>query len=248
MVKPLQVGPVLREAGIAGVVLLLFAFVSVFIPSAFSRSPRTSVWTEEGYGSFTASGFKSFKPANEPIDFRDIDYPLLSAAIFFETNRMRLKHGREALRYSRGLEAAAFSHARDMALLGFFSHEHPFDSGKKTLFQRMIGAGIRGGHMAENIGRAFGIRYNAGSLVVPPGDGAWEFREYRTGRVIERHTYNSLAEAVVASWMRSPRHRENILDRNLRYLGSGAYHFSDREFHGIDMFMTAQNFASKAGE
>ncbi len=225
---------------------LLFFFLFISAVPAFTAD--ASSWNDSLYKDYSCRGFASFAPANRPIDFDRIDYPLLNAAIFFATNCARLKNGMPPFGHSRALEKAAFLHSRDMVVDDFFSHENPYKQQKRSPFERMALVGVVRGEMAENIATDFGIRYRSGAPVIPPQNGNGNFREPATGRVIPCHTYNSLAAALVEDWMRSERHRANILNRNLRYLGSGAFHFRDRDFYGIDTFKVTQDFASDVPE
>jgi uncharacterized protein YkwD len=226
-----------RFSGIIFIVLIL----SVHAVTADATS-----WKKAFYRKFSYGDFRSFAPANRKIEFGDIDYPLLNAALFFATNSERARHGLKPFRHSGALEKAAFDHSKDMAEHGFFSHESPYKGQRRSPFERMASCGVNRGYRAENIATGFGIRYQSGSPVFPPHHYRGPFRDPGTGRTIPCHTYNSLAEAIVASWMRSEDHRDNILNRRLKYLGSGAFHFRDRSFYGIDMFDATQDFASYA--
>jgi uncharacterized protein YkwD len=208
-------------------------------------SQHTSVWNYSYYLEFDVDDFRSYGPANRTLDFDNLDYPLLSAAIFYETNRKRIKNGKKAFIYSRALEEAAFMHAQDMAELQFFSHHNPFDREKRTPFQRMALFGIDGGYRAENIAEMFGIQYEPGTPIMQPEKGGKIFRIFSTGSIIENHTYISYSEALLRGWMKSPGHRANILNDTLKYLGCGAFHYEDASFFDIDQFKAVQNFASQ---
>ncbi len=221
---------------------LLVVFLFAWSMPVFSAG--ASSWSDSLYRKYSCREFKSFAPAGRHIDFAHIDYPLLNAAIFFATNCARIKHGMSPLVHSRALEKAAFLHSKDMVKDDFFSHENPYKPLKRSPFERMAAVGVVRGDMAENIAIDFGIRYKSGNPVVPPSNGEGVFRDPDSGRAIPAHTYNSLAASLVEDWMRSERHRANILNRNLKYLGSGAFHFRDRDFYGIDTFKVTQDFAS----
>jgi uncharacterized protein YkwD len=206
------------------------------------------VWENSSYDLFTSASFKLYEPANEAIDINNIDYPLLNAAILFETNRMREKNGEKPFLHSAALEKAASLHSRDMAENGFFSHQNPFNPQRRTPSRRMALFGVKEGYRGENITEAFGIRYKPGSQLIPPETDDKIFRDYPAGNVIKPHTYNSLAEAVVAGWMGSTPHRANILNAHFRFLGCGAYHYENQAFYKMDQFKVTQCFASKVPE
>jgi uncharacterized protein YkwD len=201
-------------------------------------------WHDSMYERFTFEDFARYEPSGMEIDFTDIDYSLLNAAIFYETNRRRSQNGKPLFFHSAALERASSLHSRDMVEKGFFSHENPYDPKKRTPWLRMSIFGIEGGYVAENITEGFGIRYQSGTPVILPEGEEGEFRDYVSGEVIPPQTYRSFAESVVESWMRSPPHRANILDEQLHYLGCGAYHYKNKSFHGLDQFKVTQNFSS----
>jgi uncharacterized protein YkwD len=180
------------------------------------------------YDQYSASQFRSYGPANKQIDFSQIDYPLLNAAIFYETNRRRGQYGLHPYKHSAAMERAAFMHSIDMARGNFFSHNNYSDSRKREPSDRTALFG--GDGAGENIASTFGIQYEAGTRVssissIPP------------------HTYISFAAALLEGWMQSPGHKANILDSNgygYEYLGCGAYPIPGDEWR---MFYATQNFS-----
>ncbi len=223
-------------------------FFILTLLQSFSFAENSQVWDDSYYDRFTADEFMEYELSNHKIDFKIIDYQLLNAAVFYETNRMRVKHGMKPFIHSAALEKAAFVHSKDMVEQGFFSHDNPYDAKKRTPFQRMALFGVTGGYRAENITQTFGIQYKAGSPIIPPEHGNKLFRDFVTGEVLPNHTYNSLAADMVDGWMNSPDHRANILSVELKYLGCGAFHFEDRSSFDMDMFKATQNFASEVPE
>ena len=221
-----------------------FLLVAGLLGAQSKELQSQGLWNDSMYSRFTFDDFAHYEPSGREIDFSAVDYPLLNAAIFYETNRRRKRSGRTVFLHSPALERAASLHSRDMVEKSFFSHENPYDGKKRTPLLRMSASGIEGGYVAENIAEAFGIRYNAGSPVVPPEGEGGPFKDFTTGKVIPPHTYRSLAESVVEGWMRSPPHRANILDPALRYLGCGAHHYRNGSFYGLHQFKVTQNFSS----
>jgi uncharacterized protein YkwD len=216
-------------------------FLGLSIPAATTAD---SIWNESYYAAYDASSFQNYAYAREAIDFDNIHYALLGAAIFYATNDMRVEHGKNPFVHAQPLEDAAFMHARDMVRLDFFSHTNPREPEKRTFTQRLAMFGVEQGYRAENISEMFGIRYNQGSPLIPPGSSGGEFRDYETDKIIQRHSYISLAEALLKGWMRSTGHRANILDSRMVYLGCGAYHYRNQSFYGMHQFRAVQNFAS----
>jgi uncharacterized protein YkwD len=226
------------------VIMLMALFCTV----PFITVIADTVWDESLYGTYDAASFGNYAHAREPIDFDNIHYNLLNAAIFYETNRMRLKHGRDPFIHAQSLEDAAFMHATDMVRFNFLSHTNPHESKKRTFTQRLAMFGVEQGYRAENISEMFGIRYVPGSPLIPPDTAGAAFKDFNTGKPIQRHSYLTLAEALLNGWMNSSGHRANILNSNLIYLGCGAYHYKNKSFYGMDQFKAVQNFASNVSD
>ncbi|MDW8205816.1 MAG: CAP domain-containing protein, partial [Cytophagales bacterium] len=175
-----------------------------------AHKPVRQKWTRKMYEEHDYKSFAKLPMANQVIDFNDIDYALLNAAIFYATNWQRDKHYQKPLRYSAALEKAAFEHSKDMVQHNFFSHTSPI-KGRETHDKRIRAAGVSGGYMGENIA----------------------YHSHVT------NTYLNQAKKIVAGWMNSPGHRQNILSSHYQYLGCGAYvgkystvatqNFSDRD-------------------
>ena len=208
--------------------------------------PRT--WSDAHYRIFTVSKFTGYRPANQEIDFKNVDQELMGAAIFYETNWRRLKHRKRPFRYSPALRRAALGHATDMVKLDFHSHVNPDDPRKKTLRQRLALAGVTRCARSENVAYIPGRRYPVVSR--KPGSGRVKIDPSNVPRP---HTYASFAKALVDGWMFSPGHRKNILSGATTYLGCAAVYCEQKllsargKVYRADYFKACQNFASKRG-
>lgn len=198
-------------------------------------------WSDENYN-LSYDEFMTIEKLQEQLDFYDINYPLLHAAIFYETNQERIGAGIAPLLFHPSLEAAAFGHAKDMKTLDFFSHTSVV-SGKENVGDRVRLAGFNWHWVGENIAKSFGIAYQAGTPVYTPEQNEGYFSYEYQGDPILPHTYISFAKAVVSQWMNSPGHRANILNVNYGYLGVGAAHFQNDAFYMMDNFYGVQVFA-----
>ncbi len=170
------------------------------VPVLMVKQTKNSMITAERSAARYAEKFgwrrpAKYNPANRRIDFENVNYTLLDAQIFFETNRERVLHKKGSLRDSRALHRAAAGHCRDMIAGDFFSHENPHDASKRTARDRIRRAGAGSGRYSENL------------AVAAPG---------------EQVTYLSLAKDVVAGWMKSPGHRANLLDDQSHSVGCAA--------------------------
>jgi uncharacterized protein YkwD len=221
-------------------------FMILFSAAVCAAEPAGN-WSYGDYDDYNYETFSNYGPARQRINFDNIDYPLLHAAVFYETNRMRAANGLSVFKHSPALERAAFGHSRDMVEHDFFSHYSPL-SGKRDLQDRLALVGIRNTYMAENIAYTFGIEYEAGRGVYNPAQNGGYFSYSYKGDPILNHSYLGLASEVVTQWMNSPGHRRNILNRNYIFLGAGAAHYSERDFYHMDQFKFTQNFAAERGK
>jgi uncharacterized protein YkwD len=220
--------------------------ICMTVLSACACRAGASVWNEEDYAKYDFKSFAGLGIAQKRIDMAEIDYPLLDAAIFYETNRERAKAGMSQFEYSPALEKAAHDHSNDMVRLGFFSHTSPV-KGKQTFVMRLARAGVPGGTSGENIAESFGLEYEAGRSVYTPDTNGGYFSYSPKGKPILCHTYIGFAGTVVKQWMESPGHRANILNAKFKYLGTGAAHFINKSFFGMDEFRCTQNFSDIKG-
>ncbi len=197
-------------------------------------------WKYENY-SLSYEDFLKINKVNKSIDFSAINYPLLHAAIFYETNQERIKAGVSVLRFHQSLEAAAYGHALDMRTYNFFSHTSVV-SGKENLGDRARLAGFNWTRIGENIAISFGINYEAGTPVYSPNQNGGYFSYEYKGDPILPHTYLTFAKAVVNQWMNSPGHKANMLNVNYSYMGIGAAHYKNSSFYMMDNFYGVQVF------
>jgi serralysin len=128
-------------------------------------------------------------------------------------NRERVTRGERALAPDDKLQGAAQGHSESMASGNYFSHEGP---GGSTPLSRM---------------RAAGYIYNSSI-------------GYEVGENIAWATlWLATPKAIVASWMSSPGHRQNILDPNYRDTGMGVSpHAPASEAHGQAGAVYTQDF------
>lgn len=199
---------------IALLLVLVVAFISIGSCEPDIGNP------DESYYEMTAQEFKNYAPANETISYDDVDYYLLNAAIFHDTNIIRQENSVGLLEYSKALERAAQTHSIDMIEQDFFAHDNP-NTGKDP-FDRMADEGVTGGYRGENIACA----------------------SWRTW------TYNTLAEQFVHNqWWNSAGHRANMLNGNFTYLGVGSYTGTTTFMSDTyDTVVGTQNFGSVVPE
>lgn len=201
--------------------LTLLAVWPAFSADQVISKPRDSASrnASELFTKHDADSFARLAAARRVIDPDAVDYDLLDAAVFHETNRRRREKGLSALKHDAKARTAAQTQSRDMAKGGFVGHENP-DPRKKTLGDRAKLAGLRPRVLAENVASTFGRRYTSGKAFYSREEnGRKIYSATPDGPPIPMHTYLSFAEALLDSWMKSPGHRKNILHREVEYLG-----------------------------
>lgn len=178
----------------------------------------------------TPEAFTTLNASTQPIDSRTLDYPLLSEAIFHETNLRRQNNGLQTLDHLAELSQAACVHAQDMVEDDFFAHENPTEPQKATPLDRVESQGLEVGFVAENIAQTFLLQYESGaSFYTRQENGETVFSQEPNGDPLLAHTYHSFAVDLLDQWMNSPGHRENILANEPRYLGAGCEYSEDDE-------------------
>ena len=219
--------------------LVFFISFSSFIYS--QNSVEKSVWNKELYDKYDEKNFIKFENFDNIIDVKNIDYPLLHAAVFYCTNIERVKRGLKPLKWKLNLEVAAYNHSKDMVKRNFYDH-----LSNKKIEKRYKSAGILNPYFAENIAAEFAIKYKAGKGYYTHEKNSSLNGEYRfsynddESDLIPFHSYLSFAKKLVKGWMNSSGHRKNILLKNGLELGIGVYLKIDND--GWPEFYCTQNF------
>lgn len=212
------------------------------IVSSFSADAQT--WTPDSYRTYNESTFYRIEALYEVIDFKNVNFPLLQAAIFYLTNEERKKAKLRTFEFQPRVENIASKHAEDMVKYGFYSHISSIRI-KRTVQDRFHLEGLNPKYYGENICSTYGLQYESGRKVNPPypnGEFTYAFTNKRER--IPPHTYISFAKEVVKLWMNSPGHRQNILNPNFTSLGCGARLYLERKFYNMPYFIVVQNFGS----
>jgi uncharacterized protein YkwD len=192
------------------------------------------------YDTYTHKTYHQHTPFHEEIDFDHINYPLLHAAIFFATNKIRHHKRKSILEFHPKLEKSAQMHAQDMVTYKFFGHINKYNKDHETPKDRAKVAGIENPYIAENVAEEFGLQYTSGDDVYIIGPG--EFSKSSGSKPIPSHTYFTLAEKVLEAWMNSPPHKKNILRNDVLQLGCGAWYYVNEQFNFMPTFLFTQNF------
>lgn len=154
------------------------------------------------------------------IDAEGVDQWLFSEAVLRATNAARCERGLAPLAGDPALARAAAYHSGDMVTRGFLGHDSPV-AGRRTPRDRVEQAGARYPRVAENIARISLYAFDDRAFVIRD-QAACDFAFTPGGPPIPRRSYSAAAEWLVAGWLDSPGHRENVLDPALTHLGAGA--------------------------
>ena len=143
------------------------------------------------------------------------------------TNEERVNHGLASLKNDKKLANIAREHSADMINREYYGHDAP--------------GGLGPSDRAENAGytciKNYGTYYTDGvgeNIHVVPTK-----LDYYSGGF---YSHERLASLLVDSWMDSPGHRDNILNKNYDRLGVGvAIKFNPYNLYPIEIYST-QNF------
>ncbi len=216
----------------SALILLLLIIVTISLSAKFNYK---NFYSNMSWKDLIKSGW-----ANKAINFNNINTELISASIFYETNRIRSLNNLSPFKFSRALMLAAFIHSRDMVKRNFMGHYSPVQ-GRRTPSDRVKKYGKWKYTVGENVAPTFAVKYKLGTSFRPPSRNGGGIR-YMNGREIPAHTYLSFARSLVNQWMNSPPHRRNILNPRFKVLGASAYFFY-RGRYRIPMFKSTQVFA-----
>ncbi|MCS6934833.1 MAG: CAP domain-containing protein [Chitinophagales bacterium] len=170
---------------------------------------QESYFKERVYLEHTWNSFIELKAAHETIDPQHYVYHLLNSALFFATNKWRVRNRFPALAYHRALRDAAAIHTHQMVQYNFFSHVNNLHEPISHPHKRLAVAGLPDVRMGEN------CDYTYIDLQKPP-------------------TYMQLAEKIISDFQRSTGHRRTMSSTVFTHLGiaaefeslpKGSYHY-----------------------
>lgn len=139
----------------------------------------------------------------------------VESLLFILTNKERKKRGLEELKFDKRLRIAARQHSNDMLNRKYFSHNSG-DKINETPLHRIYNSGLPVLVVGENLAE------NKGDLV----------------STLLKSNPDSLARVVIKKWMKSPAHKENILNPEFTHLGIGSVTYKNIQ-------KITQNFAEE---
>lgn len=159
------------------------------------------------------------------IDPFNPNYLLLNEGLFRAANEIREQNNLPLFLKNSQLQKTAESHAYLMISQNFYSHKNPNDSKLRNLVDRVKYTGngkMDFNSLAENIANYDILSTESMFCLKKGSNGLYTYYDCKTKKRIPLYTYKDLARSVMQGWMRSPSHRENLLDRNYKYLGTAA--------------------------
>jgi uncharacterized protein YkwD len=157
------------------------------------------------------------KQFHRPIAPGPLDHGLFNAAVLVYANEARRQNGRRPLRTDARLVRAAAGHASNMAKLRTHSHRLPV-RGQQGLVQRIDRQALKYRTAGENI--AMEKVYRLTGRPISLSASGCRFTYHDTREPVPVHSYASLAQAAVARWMASPKHRAALLSREFGRVGT----------------------------
>ncbi len=179
-----------------------------------------AVHAQNYYNTNSKLFFEQYPVVNDTAHLESLNLHLLQAAVFHKTNLKRKK--KLQFEYNEQLEKGAKFHSDEMLNLGFFNHVNRKNKKFKTPALRAKHFKAPFTIIGENIVEEIAINYKSNSLYdTKEVNGKYTFYDYNSGRKLTELTYEQLADKIVESWMDSPPHRANILDKSYSHLGVG---------------------------
>lgn len=164
-------------------------------------------WQSRDYYRLPADEFLALSEVQQAIDPEDFHADLMNAALYHASNQARKEQDLPLLEHDRALQKSAALQAEAMHRLNFFAHRHPQEKKYRTAALRIAAFSGAYKRSAENIA-ALHLRHLL-------EDGTFYLEEQQVvdaqGQPLPFHSYADLAQIVVAQWMASPGHRENLL-------------------------------------
>ncbi len=177
--------------------------------------------------------------ASAVVPTRNVDQNLFSRIVLVELNYERCRAGLPPLSLANGLTTVASNHAGWMAKRGALSHKSTI-RGQTSVQERVLASGLNARRGSENIGNLPRYQFGGSRKIFVNSMSQCEFST-TTGNKIAPHSYASLASQIVDMWMGSSRHRKNVLDSNVRSVGTAVRFDTKGSYCG--QFFLSQNFA-----
>lgn len=173
------------------------------------------------------------------INPKSPDLAAFSASVRYFANIERCRVGLPALDADPGLLNAATVHSAYMAGARNLSHKSNV-RGYRSLKERMRTSNVSMRAAGENIGQNF-LYALGGKTISLASRGPCQFTYADSGAKVPHHTYSSLAREMVTSWIASPNHYSNLVNRKFSRMEASFGFAADESTCG--WIYASQNFA-----
>ncbi len=193
------------------------------IKNLIKEQSQTTSFPDSLYQKNDWDTFEELPISNAIIDWDNIDYGLMNAAIFYATNKYRKQKRREAFLFDHSLRDAAFLHSYLMVQQSFFGHINRKSSKFKTPDKRVeLFSDERSATVGENITEVFLLNYTTGTNF-RAGEENERLKYYVNDTELQKLTYWQIAKNAVQHWAKSKNHKKNMLNKNFSYLGCAGF-------------------------
>ena len=188
----------------------------------------------------TRSEYLNPTPVHQPLDPRRLNRKLLEKTLVYFTNRMRERHRLDTCRFFEKLRNTARAHSEDMVRHDYFSHVSPIPE-RRHLADRIRNAGVVRANtvVGENIGVDYYLKIADVPYYKTYRNGQVVYVSHETDEVIGYQSYLEFSKSMVDKWMRSPGHRDNVLNGDFDRIGIGV---ASGKYNGFDAIYVTQNF------
>lgn len=200
----------------------------------------SSVVRSQDVGTDVESGIFNLRRTRQALHPDRLNRDLLEKTIVYFTNQVREKRRLRSCRFDEGLREAARSHSEEMVRHRYFSHESPIPENRKLLDRiKKVRIPLVNTVMGENIGVDYLLKIAGVPYYKTYSQGKIVYISVDTEEPIGYQSYRDFAKSMVDNWMKSPGHRENILNEKFDRIGIGV---ATGVFKGFDAIYVTQNF------
>lgn len=200
-------------------ILSLVLFFILTICNA--QSPENILWE------YSYKDFFELDRLDSIIDLNNFDTNLLSCAIFHATNRIRDSKGIPLLKYDNLLYEASKLHTLEMINRNFVNHNNPKKKKLKRLIDRIYylgGTWDEYKRFGENIIYRTLLNHPETKIKLKIEKADTDIKYYsntKSGTIeqLEVSSYRELVNNIMNGWMKSRKHRKNLLHKKFNALG-----------------------------
>ncbi len=231
-----------RNCSLRKFIFLYALLLATALPATYAQeSWESPVFPDSLYARYNWAFFSlMIDEVHDTLDWYHPDIGLLNAALFYATDRVRVKRGLAPLVFSASLRGMALFHAYEMLKHKFVGHDNPYNQTFANIERRSNF--FEANAQSENVASTFLIAYKDNTRFYRiKNEDYYDFFSI-DDQPIRRHTYWSFATSIVHNFLHSAPHKKNMLDHRHRRLGCGVAIESPYLAGSIPMGFGVQNF------